>query len=146
MYTYVIFTRHIILTRALGLSIGLFLASLSASAQQTKPDSQQVTWPHDDLRDAEFPGGRKALAAYMRQHVQYPDSAAQARITGRVFVSFVIDTTGQVSNLTVLKSLGYGCDREAVRVIKAMPRWIPGTQSGKPIRVKYNLPILFPPN
>lgn len=79
----------------------------------------------------------------MRQQVHYPEEAAKAGVTGKVFVSFVIDTAGCISDITVLKSLGYGCDDEAIRVVKAMPRWIPGTQSGRPIPVKYNLPVLF---
>lgn len=139
------FIRQPILVRTFGVGVGLFLTGLSASAQLTKPDSQPVVWVHDDKRDAQFPGGLKALIEYLRQHVYYPDSAAKSKITGKVLMSFLIDTTGQVSNPVILKSVGYGCDEEAVRVVKAIPRWIPGSQSGKPTWVKYNLPIVFPP-
>ena len=131
------------LTRALGLGVGLFLLATVAFAQQTKPDSQQTVWVHDDMREAQFPGGPKALIEYVRRNVRYPDSAARAKITGKVFVSFVIDTAGNASNFNVLKGLGYGCDEEALRVARSLPRWTPSTKSGKPIWVKYNLPVLF---
>lgn len=128
---------------AFWLGVGFFFVSVSAFPQQNKPDSQQTAWIHDDLRYAQFPGGHKVLAEFLRQHVHYPVAAAQAGISGRVFTSFVIDTAGYISDITILKSLGYGCDEEAVRLVKAMPRWIPSTQLGKPIPVKYNLPVSF---
>lgn len=131
------------LGRALGLGVGLFLTDLSSFAQQTKPDSQQTIWIHDALREAQFPGGHRALSEYLRQHVHYPAEAAKADITGKVFASFVIDTTGYISDITILKGLGYGYDEEEIRVINMMPRWQPSTRSGRPIRVKYNLPIVF---
>ena len=127
----------------LWLGVSLFLPVSIASAQQTKPDSQQTVWAHDDMREAQFPGGRKALAEFLRQNVHYPAEALRAHIAGRVFISFVIDTVGYITDITILKSLGYGCDEEAMRVVKAMPRWKPGSQSGKVQRVKYNLPVLF---
>ena len=91
----------------------------------------------------EFPGGSDALKEYLLKNVQYPADAQKAGIKGRVFVSFVVEIDGSLTNSQLLKGLGYGCDEEAIRVIKAMPRWLPGSQSGRPIRVKYNLPILF---
>jgi periplasmic protein TonB len=94
----------------------------------------------------EFPGGTKALVAYLRDNVRYPKEAAKAKVTGRVFGSFVIDTVGCISQVSILKGIGYGCDEEVMRVIEKMPRWIPGRESGRLVRVKYNLPVSFPPN
>ncbi|RIV24918.1 energy transducer TonB [Fibrisoma montanum] len=98
------------------------------------------------VKEPAFPGGQKALTNYMRQQVRYPKAAEQAGVRGRVFASFVIDTLGfvDISTIKILKGLGYGCDEEAVRVIRHMPRWTPGTNSGKVWAVLYNLPIYFP--
>lgn len=94
-------------------------------------------------KQPEFPGGFDALKEYMRQTVHYPSEAQKASIKGRVFVSFVVEPDGTITHVQLLKGLDYGCDEEAIRVIKAMPRWTPGSQSGRPLRVKYNLPVLF---
>jgi protein TonB len=91
----------------------------------------------------EFPGGFGALKEYMLKNVRYPAEAQKACIKGRVFTSFVVEVDGRLTNAYILRGLGYGCDEEALRVVNAMPRWIPGSQSGKPIRVRYNLPVLF---
>lgn len=98
------------------------------------------------VKEPAFPGGQKALINYLHQQVRYPKAAEQAGVKGRVFASFVIDTLGfvDISTIKILKELGYGCDEEAVRVIRHMPRWTPGTNSGKVWPVLYNLPIYFP--
>ncbi len=93
----------------------------------------------------EFPGGTRALVKFLRKNLNYPRSAASAGISGRVFVSFVINTDGSLTDVQVLKGIGFGCDEEAVRVMQKMPRWKPGKQSGRAVRVRYNLPISFPP-
>lgn len=72
--------------------------------------------------------------------INYPRSATNAGVSGRVFVSFVVNTDGSLTDVRVLKGIGFGCDEEAVRVIGKMPHWRPGKQSG---RAKYNLPIAF---
>lgn len=97
----------------------------------------------DSQISPEFPGGMKALIKYIQRTISYPKAARQAGVTGRVFVSFIVELDGSLTGIQVLRGLGYGCDEEAVRVFKAMPRWKPGRQSGLPIRVRYNLPVLF---
>ncbi|GAB3020572.1 energy transducer TonB [Spirosoma pulveris] len=94
----------------------------------------------------EFPGGFGTLSAYLKENVRYPAAAAQAKAKGFVLVSYLIDTTGNVTAIKLLKDIGYGCDEEALRVVSQMPRWKPAWQSGKAISVKYNLPVRFPPN
>ena len=94
-------------------------------------------------KNPEFPGGMAALGEFLVTNIQYPPAASRAHVSGRVFISFVINTDGSLQDITILKGIGFGADEEAVRVMKAMPRWKPGTQDGKPVRVKYNLPINF---
>ncbi|MEZ4806260.1 MAG: energy transducer TonB [Flavobacteriales bacterium] len=91
----------------------------------------------------EFPGGSEALFKYMGKHVTYPEEAIENGVQGTVYVSFVIESDGRINEVKVLRGIGSGCDEEALRVVKSMPNWIPGTQRGKPVRVRYNLPIRF---
>lgn len=91
----------------------------------------------------EFAGGMSALNQYLSKNIRYPAAAQRANVSGRVFVSFVVNTDGSIQDVAVLKGLGFGTDEEAVRVVKSMPKWKPGKQSGRPVRVKYNLPINF---
>ncbi|MBQ3738239.1 MAG: M56 family metallopeptidase, partial [Bacteroidales bacterium] len=90
-----------------------------------------------------FPGGEKALMDYVSNNVKYPEEAKNKNIAGRVFVSFVVEKDGSIGEVKVLRGIGGGCDEEAVRVIKEMPKWKPGMQKGKPVRVNYMMPIFF---
>ena len=90
-----------------------------------------------------FPGGEKALMDYVSNNVKYPEEAKNKNIAGRVFVSFVVEKDGSIGEVKVLRGIGGGCDEEAVRVIKEMPKWKPGMQKGKPVRVSYQIPIYF---
>ncbi|HBG71626.1 MAG: hypothetical protein A2W93_08285 [Bacteroidetes bacterium GWF2_43_63] len=91
----------------------------------------------------EFPGGQDALMTYLMNNIKYPHEAMEASIQGTVYVTFVIETDGAVSNVKVLRGIGGACDEEAVRVVKGMPNWTPGKQRGKAVRVQFNLPIRF---
>lgn len=91
----------------------------------------------------EFIGGEEALYKYLLENVNYPQSAKESGIQGRVFVTFVVELDGSVTDVRVLRGIGGGCDEEAVRVVKNMPKWIPGKQKGKSVRVQYNLPLKF---
>ena len=91
----------------------------------------------------EFPGGMNKLAEYLAKNIKYPQMARESGIQGRVFVNFVVEPDGSVSNVTVMRSLGGGCDEEAMRVVKSMPKWKPGKQRGKAVRVSYILPVNF---
>lgn len=91
----------------------------------------------------QFPGGVGALTTYLAQNLKYPDAARQAKVQGKVFVNFIINQDGSVSDINVLKGIGYGCDEEAVRVVSRMPNWEPGKQSGKAVRTRFNIPIAF---
>lgn len=90
-----------------------------------------------------FPGGQDSLLTYISREVKYPEDAVKNGVQGTVFVSFVVETDGSISNPKVLRGIGYGCDEEAQRVVKGMPNWTPGKQRGKEVRVQYNLPFRF---
>ena len=91
----------------------------------------------------EFPGGVKALMQYVADHIKYPEEAKKAGTYGIVFVGFVVEPDGSLSGFKVLRGIGYGCDEEAIRVVKSMPKWNPGKHRGEPVRVSYQIPILF---
>ena len=90
-----------------------------------------------------YPGGEGKLMEYVAKNIKYPQMARESGIQGRVFVNFVVEPDGSVSNVKVLRSLGGGCDEEAMRVVKSMPKWKPGKQRGKAVRVSYILPVNF---
>ncbi|HPD64989.1 MAG TPA: energy transducer TonB [Bacteroidia bacterium] len=91
----------------------------------------------------EFPGGEKALSDYLKKEIKYPQSAIKDKIQGLVIVSFIVETDGSVSSVNVLKGVSEELDNEAVRVVKAMPKWTSGYQKSKAVRVMLNLPIRF---
>ena len=90
-----------------------------------------------------YPGGEEARIGFLQQNIKYPEEAKELGIQGRVFVTFVVEVDGSITDVRVLRGIGGGCDEEAVRVVKAMPKWVPGKQRGVPVRVQFNLPIKF---
>lgn len=93
--------------------------------------------------DPEFPGGEEALYKYLAENIKYPEKAKNNKVEGRVYITFVIEKDGNVSDAKVLRSVNEELDAEALRVINAMPKWKPGMQRGVPVRVQYNIPISF---
>ena len=91
----------------------------------------------------EFPGGSQALLDFLRRNIKYPRICRENNIQGRVLVSFVVEIDGTVSGLEVVKSVNPSLDQEALRVLSMMPNWKPGTQRGRPVRVKYTVPVNF---
>ncbi|MFP4064164.1 MAG: energy transducer TonB [Bacteroidales bacterium] len=91
----------------------------------------------------QFPGGEEARQRFLEENLRYPQMAREAGIQGTVFVTFVVETDGSVTDVQVLRGIGGGCDREAVRVVEMMPRWEPGRQRGQAVRVQFNMPIRF---
>ena len=90
-----------------------------------------------------FPGGEQAMMKFVAENINYPQEAKDKEIAGRVFVSFVVEKDGSVDEVKVMRGIGGGCDEEVVRVVKAMPKWKPGKQDGKPVRVNYMMPFNF---
>ena len=90
-----------------------------------------------------YPGGDAKMYEYLGKNIKYPQIARESSIQGRVFVNFVVEPDGSVTNVKVLRGIGGGCDEEAMRVVKSMPKWKPGKQRGKAVRVSYTLPVVF---
>lgn len=90
-----------------------------------------------------FPGGISGLRTYLNQNIRYPAEAQENCVQGRVVVSFVVEKDGHISDVTVLRSVDPSLDKEAIRVVRNMPRWSPGKQGGEPVRVRYNVPVSF---
>ena len=90
-----------------------------------------------------FPGGEGKLMEYVAKNIKYPQIARETGIQGRVFVGFVVEPDGSISNVKLLRGIGGGCDEEAMRVIKSLPKWKPGKQRGKAVRVSYQIPVFF---
>jgi protein TonB len=91
----------------------------------------------------EFPGGERALLNFLSLNIKYPSIAAETGIKGKVIVNFVVNTDGSISGAKVLRSVDQSLDMEALRVVSSMPRWKPGKQGGKLVRVTYSVPINF---
>ena len=91
----------------------------------------------------EFPGGEAELMRFLSENVHYPTSASEMGIEGRVILRFVVSKTGEVSQVEVIRGLDPACDKEAVRVVKMMPKWIPGRQNGRNVPVYFTLPIKY---
>ncbi|MBW8049658.1 MAG: energy transducer TonB [Cytophagales bacterium] len=92
----------------------------------------------------DFPGGMKKMYKFIKNNIQYPAKALENKVKGNVFVAFIIEKNGSLSNIQILQGIGYGCDEEVRRVIKLMPLWIPGKENEEPKRVKMTLPLEFP--
>ncbi|MEE1143513.1 MAG: energy transducer TonB [Bacteroidales bacterium] len=92
---------------------------------------------------AEFPGGLDSMYAYIVKNLKYPELAKEKGIEGRVFVSFIIEKDGLISNVKLLRGIGGDCDEAAVKMVKNMPKWKPAKQRGKPVRCQFTLPIKF---
>lgn len=90
-----------------------------------------------------FPGGMNKLMEYLQNNLRYPQLAKELNIQGRVFLTFVIEKDGSVTDIKLLRGIGGGCDEEAIRVVNNMPKWTPGSQRNRPVRVQFNLPVNF---
>lgn len=126
----------------------MLLAVATLSAQNTDRKSnvkESVSDPSFIVVEQmpEFPGGEEALYQFLGSNLSYPDTAKEQNITGKVIVSFVVEKDGRITNAKVIKDIGGGCGAEALRVVNKMPRWKPGKQKGKPVRVQFSLPFVF---
>ncbi len=125
------------------------IAPPEESAAPTKTETVVEVAPREEApfivveQQPEFPGGLAALGGFVQKNLKYPQQAIQASMSGRVYVSFVVNTDGSLTDVQVVKGIGFGCDEEAMRVIRAMPRWKPGKQAGRAVRVRFNLPVAF---
>ena len=118
----------------------VLLFSFMTSTAQTKKNNMVY-----DVVEVmpQYPGGQIAMLKYIMENIKYPKQIMEEGIQGRVTVSFIVEKDGRVSNVRLLRSVQPLLDKEAVRVVKSMPKWSPGKQKGKPVRVRFNLPVMF---
>ena len=118
----------------------VLLFSFMTSTAQTKKNNMAY-----DVVEVmpQYPGGQIAMMKYIMENIKYPKQAMKEGIQGRVTVSFIVEKDGRVSNVRLLRSVQSALDKEAIRVVKSMPKWSPGKQNGKPVRVRFNLPVMF---
>ena len=112
------------------------LMTLSSEAQTDKVYDRVEVMP-------EFPGGMQGLFEYMQNNVNYPKEAKNQKIEGRVIVSFIVEKDGSISDVHPLTAVHPLLDKEAIRLVNEMPRWKPGTEKGKAVRVSFALPVSF---
>ena len=110
------------------------------AVQESKRDTTQIFDAVEQT--AEFEGGMDAFVKFLQENIKYPAPALRANVTGKVFTQFIVNTDGSISDVSVLKSVGFGCDEEAMRVIK-LAKWTPGKQSGRVVRSRFTVPISF---
>ena len=116
---------------------------MTANAQKTV-GSQTNQRVYDEVKQMpEYPGGMPAMIEFLQTNIKYPEDAVKQKVEGRVMVQFVVETDGSISDVHVAKQVFPSLDAEAIRVVQAMPNWVPGREKGKVVRVKYNLPIVF---
>jgi protein TonB len=94
-------------------------------------------------QEPKFPGGEDAFAKFLGTNIKYPAEMKQKKVQGKVFVSFIVEADGSLSTMKILRDLGYGSGKESVRVLSMSPKWQPGVQNGKKVRVQYTIPISF---
>ena len=115
----------------------------TANAQKTVV-SQKNQKVYDVVEQMpEYTGGMSALIDFLSTNIKYPEDAQKQKVEGRVLVNFVVEVDGSITDIQVLKQAFPSLDAEAVRVVKAMPHWTPGKVKGKPVRVRYTLPIVY---
>ena len=110
---------------------------------QTDTTKKKKTWDCMPETMPYFPGGQELLLKYLADNIKYPASAVKAKKQGRVIVTFIIQKDGSVAKARIARSVDPELDAEALRIVKAMPNWTPGTQDGKPVNVKYTIPVVF---
>ena len=132
--------------------IGGQIPEVAEVQQKAEAKASDVTAPADTTKNVvydvtetmpQFPGGQGVMMKYLAANIKYPASAVKAKKQGRVIIAFVIQKDGSVTNARIVKSVDPELDAEALRIVKAMPNWTPGTQDGKPVDVNYTIPVVF---
>lgn len=122
-------------------SLLFFTFSTKTIAQEKKHNTTQITSVDPILKQPEFPGGINEFYKFVGMNFQIVPEADKNKVEGKILIKFMVEKDGSLSEFKTVKDLGYGMADEAIRVIKLSPKWIPGTESGKPVRVEYIMPI-----
>ncbi len=118
-----------------------YIPVMPVQGEEEADETQEIFYVVES--SPEFPGGDANLYKFLADNLKYPVAAREAGISGRVFLTFVVERNGSITDVRVLRGIGGGCDEEAIRVVESMPKWTPGKQRGVPVRVQFNLPIKF---
>lgn len=121
----------------------LLMITMSVSAQEQKSKVQKGFGVAVNQVQPEFPGGQDSLQAFLNDNLMYPEKAKRDHIQGIVYVGFMVDRKGKIVNPKILSTVSEELDAEALRVVKMMPDWQPGTAGGSPVDVQYILPLEF---
>ena len=119
----------------------LMVVSFSVNGQNNEKKNNVYFEEVDEM--PEYPGGKEGLFKFISENVQYPEKAKKEAITGKVFVSFVIDKDGSVTDVKIARSVNPELDDEAVRVVKKLKKWTPGKKDGEVVKVGFTMPIKF---
>ena len=120
---------------------GKDIADLKQVVTQAEPEPEKIFDMVEQMPT--FPGGNAELMSFLAKNIKYPTIAQENGTQGRVIVQFVVEKDGSIADARVARGVDPYLDKEALRVIKSMPHWIPGKQNGKPVRVKYTVPVMF---
>ncbi len=115
--------------------------TIEVKPEEPEEDDTEILFFTDQM--PVFPGGESTLRKFLAESVKYPAIALENGVQGRVFVSFVVDKNGDVTNVKIARGIDTSLDKEAIRVVQSMPKWTPGMQRGKAVRVAYTVPINF---
>lgn len=135
--------RRLLLLLLIGMAFpSLFYAQDKQNGNAVQGKDAEYAFEQLEVKP-EYPDGNEGLGRYLSENIKYPKKALKNGVSGKVFVQFVIDKTGKVTNVVAVRGVEKSLDKEAVRVIKSMPKWKPGMKDGQPVKVKYTIPINF---
>lgn len=137
----------LVMKKAVNQITGPVVVGKPVSSETAAPSGSHLTSENGEMKvveqQPEFPGGREALMQYLMQNLQYPETARKINAEAIALVSFTVDKNGDIRNAKSLKNIGYGIDKEALRVVNEMPKWNPAVQNGKPVEMEYTLEVNF---
>ncbi len=122
--------------------IVFFMAFVSVNAYSQSKEQDDAVYSMVSEQPS-FPGGMQEMMKFISENRKYPAEAKAKDVHGKVIVAFVVERDGSLSDVKIRRGIGYGCDEESIRVIKSMPKWTPGKQNGKAVRVSMMLPVSF---
>lgn len=122
--------------------IVFFMAFVSVNAYSQSKEQDDAVYSIVSEQPS-FPGGMQEMMKFISENRKYPAEAKAKDIHGKVIVAFVVERDGSLGDVKIRRGIGYGCDEEAIRLIKSMPKWTPGKQNGKAVRVSMMLPVSF---
>ena len=125
------------------LAMGALTFSMAAQTAAPSPEDNNIYTSASVQQQAEYPGGQAAMYKWINENIRYPDVAREQGISGKVYVKFVVEKDGSISDIKIVKSPAPSLEKEVIRVLNLMPKWNPAKQNGKAVRVYFNMPVDF---